>query len=223
MRILQVSDLHGNVRAAERTARVAEEGGYDLVFVVGDITNFGTVQEAASILQKVSGGGVPVYFVAGNCDPPALLNYETGSERVVNVSGRQYRYADYDLFGVGGSGETPSRATWIEFTEDELRGLLRKFRSIPGRGTVLISHSPPHDVKCDEVGGRHIGSKAVREFVESHPELLLVSCGHVHEARSIDRLGNALIVNAGPAKDGYCASITIDDREIRAELKRLFP
>jgi Icc-related predicted phosphoesterase len=58
--------------------------------------------------------------------------------------------------------------------------------------------------------GHHIGSRAVREFAEERqPELVL--CGHVHEARSIDRIGATRIVNPGAARDGHYAIVEIEE------------
>lgn len=220
MKVLQVSDIHGSYSTAERIAKTVKLGRYDAVFVVGDVTNFGTVEEAQRILEIIGSGGAPVYFVAGNCDPKELLEFEPGLERMFNLNLKSARMGDYDLYGLGGSGLTPSRSTWIEYTEEELREILSSL-DVKGSRSLFITHSPPYNVRCDEVGGRHIGSRAIREFVESHEGILLVSCGHVHEARSIDRLGMALVVNAGPARDGYCAEITLEGDHVDAELSML--
>ncbi len=35
-------------------------------------------------------------------------------------------------------------------------------------------------------------------------------CGHIHEAKGIDKIGNTLIINPGAARDGHYATIEID-------------
>src|SRR5262249_38572621 len=47
---------------------------------------------------------------------------------------------------------------------------------------ILVTHSPPRDTACDLVqSGAHVGSRAIRAFVERHQPPALLS-GHIHEA-----------------------------------------
>ena len=51
--------------------------------------------------------------------------------------------------------------------------------------TVYITHSPPHDTCLDQIeGGIHVGSFAVREFIETHQPYLTLH-GHIHETVDI--------------------------------------
>lgn len=68
--------------------------------------------------------------------------------------------------------------------------------------TVFVLHSPPRDTRCDMVAaGRHVGSRAIRSFVERRqPRLVL--CGHIHESPRIsaawcDAIGRTPVVNPG--------------------------
>jgi len=219
LRILQVSDIHSS-RTAERIPKTVEEKGCDVVFVAGDITNFGTVEEAEKILGIIAGSGRPVFFVAGNCDPPELLNHRPVNERIVNLHLMKYSFGGYWLAGLGGSLVTSHGMTLIELREEEIASMLRNIAGVE-RPSILLSHNPPYGTDADRsMNGEHIGSHAVREFVEREAPIL-VSCGHIHEARSVSKLGDTLIVNAGPAKNGYCAVIEIGPEGVRAMLERL--
>lgn len=219
MRILQISDIHSS-RMAERIPKTVEEKGCDIVFVAGDITNFGTVEEAEKILGIIAGSGRPVFFVAGNCDPPALLNHRPMNERIVNLHLMKYSFAGYWLAGLGGSLVTSHGMTLIELREEEITSMLSNIVGVE-KPSILLSHNPPYGTDADRsMKGEHIGSYAVREFVEREAPIL-VSCGHIHEARSISKLGDTLVVNAGPAKSGYCAVIEIGPDGVRAMLERL--
>lgn len=69
---------------------------------------------------------------------------------------------------------------------------------------MLVSHNPPKDTACDVIPGDvHVGSTAVREFLEeAQPDICL--CGHIHEARAVDRVGRTVVVNPGAlAQGGY--------------------
>ena len=90
-----------------------------------------------------------------------------------------------------------------------------------GKVDLLVSHTPPHGSAADALGGRHVGSITVREYcLKAEP--IAVSCGHIHEARSVSTLGRTLVVNAGPAKGGNAALLEITGNEVKAELVRLF-
>ncbi|WP_243678145.1 hypothetical protein [Vulcanisaeta distributa] len=91
-----------------------------------------------------------------------------------------------------------------------------------GSRLILVSHYPPYGTSVDRAwSGAHIGSKSVRKFVEDIKPLAVL-CGHVHESRGIDRLGNTIIVNPGPLANGYYAIINInDDGTVNAELNKL--
>jgi hypothetical protein len=106
-----------------------------------------------------------------------------------------------------------------ELSEDEIGAALRA-----GRGQlaqpqleVVLSHTPPRGTQLDRTRrGEHVGSLAVRQFVEQvQPALLL--CGHIHEARGIDRLDATTIVNCGPAYEGYYAVADVD-ADVQVEL-----
>lgn len=204
----------------ERIPRTVEEKGCDAVFVAGDITNFGTVEEAESILATIADAGRPVFFVAGNCDPPSLLNHRPRDERIINLHLSKHIFGGYSLAGLGGSLVTSHGMTLIELSEEELSRMLSSIPSLE-RPSILLSHNPPYGTDADlSMSGEHVGSYAVREFVERVAPVL-VSCGHIHEARSISRLGDTLVVNAGPAKNGYCALIETGPNGVNAILERL--
>ncbi len=217
MRILQISDLHGNFAAAERASGKAGEIGVDLILVVGDITHFGDAGIAGKILGKISESGVPILFVSGNCDSPSLLRWQPKGIDAENIHGRIVEMDGVRFFGVGGS--VGRFGTPTELTEEEIERILKLF-SGSGEDLVLVTHTPPHGLEVDFTGSKHIGSKAIRRFVED-VQPFLVSCGHVHEGRAVSRLGRSVIVNAGPARNGYCAVIDIGD-EVRVTLSTLY-
>jgi Icc-related predicted phosphoesterase len=74
-------------------------------------------------------------------------------------------------------------------------------RTDPAR-TVWVLHSPPRDTACDAIaGGQHVGSRAIRAFVEAHQPPLVLS-GHIHESPRVsgawrDTVGRTVVVNPG--------------------------
>jgi Icc-related predicted phosphoesterase len=72
----------------------------------------------------------------------------------------------------------------------------------PADRTLFILHSPPRDTHCDRIAsGAHVGSRAIRAFVERWQPPLVLS-GHIHEAPRLsssyrDTLGRTVVVNPG--------------------------
>lgn len=219
MKLLQISDIHGTVSSAGMVGGKAQSIGADLVLVVGDITNFGSVQEAEKILSIIAEGAkMPLLFVPGNCDPPQLLNHIPKDAKIVNIHAKSHLISGYSFVGIGGSKVTPHRGTWIEFEEEELAEILSGVKKGDTSRWILVSHNPPAGVKASlALAGIDLGSTVIRQVVERERPLV-VSCGHVHEARSISYIGNIPVVNAGPAKDGYCAVIEIHEDHVHTSL-----
>jgi Icc-related predicted phosphoesterase len=216
MKLLQVSDIHGSVEAANRVADMASKG-FDAVFAVGDITHFGNTAQAEDILGRIGRAGVPVYFVAGNCDPEILLTWRPSLKNVFNLHLARARLGGLELLGIGGGNTSPFN-TLIEFTEEQFRKMLTSLN--PSDRAILLTHTPPYGTAADFTRGRHLGSSAIREFVE-RARPLAVCCGHIHEGRAVDSIGPTRVVNAGPARDGYCASLIIRHNTVEASLLRL--
>lgn len=104
--------------------------------------------------------------------------------------------------------------------QDDLAALARE--SDPAR-TVYVVHTPPWGTALDVMHGRtHIGSRALREFLQrAQPPLSLH--GHVHESpmltgRIDDRLGRTLCVNPGASRQRLHAVLVDTDALERGAL-----
>jgi Icc-related predicted phosphoesterase len=71
-----------------------------------------------------------------------------------------------------------------------------------GPDALYVLHSPPRDTRCDMIRPRtHVGSRAIRAFVEHHQPALVLS-GHIHESPRVsssyrDLIGRTVVVNPG--------------------------
>ena len=210
LRIFAFTDFHGNPEGFDRAReRIAKEKP-DLVLVAGDITNY-DAERAKQLLSDLAEGGSPIYFVPGNMDNVELKDW-SGGTNVHSLHGRREYAANVVLVGLGGSPHG-AFSTPFELSEQEASELLDgAMNSHHGEKLILVSHCPPRDTKIDcTSSGEHIGSMAVRKFVERNQPILVIS-GHVHEAQGTDTVGSTVVVNTGPAKNGNFAIINIDKK-----------
>jgi Icc-related predicted phosphoesterase len=90
-------------------------------------------------------------------------------------------------------------------------------RSDPAR-TVYVCHTPPADTPLDQMPNqRHVGSRALREFIELRTPLLTLH-GHIHEAPRLSRhyvtqLGTTWCVNPGHDPPRF-AAVALDTDDI---------
>jgi Icc-related predicted phosphoesterase len=213
---LGLGDIHGGVRWHENLAAAARKA--DAVLVCGDITTFGGPDDASSILDDIQAYCDSLYAISGNCDSNEIDSYL--AERGVSLNGYGVMFDDsIGLCGVSGSNRTPFK-TPHEFTDEELSGTLyRGWQDIEAAEVrIVVHHAPPYKTRCDRMRlGLHVGARSLRSFCEEYaPDLVL--CGHIHEARGRDSIGDTLIVNGGMAAKGFGSLITITDSGIEVEL-----
>ena len=208
MRIIAFTDVHGSYDRLEEVLQ--KESSFDAVIIGGDLTTHGTAEEAGSVIRLLQNYGTPVLAVAGNMDLPSFDSaYETLG---VNINAKGIVVGDTGFFGVAGSPFTPMNTPYeISETEIARRATLGWREVDAARWKIFVPHAPPRGTALDRILiGKHVGSEAVREFVELHQPDVLV-CGHIHESRGVDALGRTEMVNCGAAARGYYAVIDITD------------
>jgi len=217
MRLLVATDFHGATTAIGRASEKAAKEKPDLIIVCGDVTHFGSYDLAKEFLRLLAKSKRQVLFVPGNCDPPKLVQ-GVRIRRILSLHGTCKVQNDLCFVGVGGCSPSPF-FTPNEFSEEQILSILENAytEADETKKLILVSHSPPYDTRLDTTSlGKHAGSMSIRKFIEDKKPILAV-CGHIHEARGVDRLGLTTIVNPGPASRGYCAKITIS-RKINVRL-----
>ncbi len=211
MKLLVVSDFHGSIEAAYKTTAKANKTEADVIIVCGDITHFGSVEDAEKVLAPLTALGSPVLFVAGNCDPSQLA--EAQIKGAVNLHEQCHRLDTVSFMGLGAA---PSSRfySWFEMSEVKiLNALVRTADRCSESGPlVVVSHTPPKGTKVDMAFCKiHAGSASLRTFIEKRKPNI-VFCGHIHEAKGVDRIGDTIIVNPGPVRHGNCAIADLGDK-----------
>jgi uncharacterized protein len=197
--LLAVSDVHGAYGVVEEL--VAREGKPDVLLIAGDLTTRGSRAEAERALARLEVLAGRLLVVAGNMDPPELE--QLFEEKKVSINAHGIVINGVGFFGVSGSPPSPLHTPY-EIPEEEIMRRAEKGRGeLTGETTrVFVPHAPPAGTRLDRLWvGKHVGSTAVRNVVDTTPPDLLI-CGHIHEARGLEQSGTCTMVNCGPAADG---------------------
>ncbi|HIJ70951.1 MAG TPA: hypothetical protein HPP87_06265 [Planctomycetes bacterium] len=208
MVIIALADIHAD---PTHLPQIAEQmAAADMVLLAGDITHFGEWAEADRIITEICKYNPNVLAVPGNCDRPGVNDYL--ANKGINLDCNRINRAGIPFIGLGGSlpchGSTPNEMLDNDFTIS----LTALEKLLPADNKfVLVTHEPPADTAIDLSGGEHIGSPALRSFIEKNPPLLAVS-GHTHQAPGIDHIGRTTLVNPGPFKDGGFAHIRLTEK-----------
>ena len=209
MRIGFIVDIHDNPKTLDWLAWAVKQ--FDVVAVGGDIGELGLLYRVVDFAV-----GKQVFIVLGNHDYPIEEMY---AAKMV-FHGTSLKVGAFTMGGVGGS--LPVNGGPLELDETELLILARNL----GPVDILVAHQPPIDTRCDivyeglgELGAKHIGSVAIRKYIEeTQPLLALV--GHIHESPGVDAIGRTVVVNPGPFMTGNYAEVELEEGKApRVELK----
>lgn len=215
---IAVGDIHDDPGQFSRIPGLAHADG---IIITGDLTMLGGVQKAQEVLAQMQPGATPVLGQIGNMDLPEVNEWL--DSRDMNLHDKVRELAPgVAIFGVGGSTVTPFD-TPSEFSEEAYKNWLNEMWPAAAKypHTILISHNPPKDTICDDLGnGAHVGSESVRQFIEEHqPDLCI--CGHIHEAKGTDHIGQTLIINPGQLNQGGYVVVKYENGKLTAELREV--
>ena len=213
VKILAISDVHGEEN--ENLYSYLNNNEIDLVLILGDITDFGPLDFVETFINKVADCGVDVIAIPGNCDPNGICN--AINDVSFCLHNNVVVYEDVILFGYGGSNETPFNTPGeVKDSQiyEEVYDLLANYDYVKNEDTskikILVTHAPPFNTDADKIeDGAHVGSEGILKSIhEFKPDINL--CGHIHEAKSISKIGNGTdVANPGMLKDNGAVLIDI--------------
>lgn len=216
MKIINIVDIHGNNHPIEKIRD--ELSSADLVIISGDLTHFGSEEQAAELIETIRLSNENILAVTGNCDTKSVDHYL--DKQKINLHGRAKKMDGINFIGAGGSLPCPTPTPTV-YTEEQYEKILAKAlksakKSAP---TVMVCHQPPYDTNNDTLAsGEHVGSRIVREFIKENKPLVCLT-GHIHEAAGIDEIYGTKIVNPGPLGAGSYAYLEISDKIDSLEIR----
>lgn len=217
MNILAISDLHGSTHKALHD--YLKKNNIDLIIIAGDITHFGPAELAEDILNEIASYDIPVVAIPGNCDPQGISS-QLDNSKAVNIHGKSTAIKNVGICGFGGSNLTPFN-TPLEFGEIEIYEELDKVmvQMKDQDIKILVTHAPPLNTNADKLpDGSHVGSESIRKIIEEYKPNINI-CGHIHEAQSMDKIGETIIMNPGQILSGGACLLQIDDENNKIDSK----
>lgn len=206
MLIAQITDLHitlpgrrcyQRVDTAPFLAAAVEDlaalrPAPDVVLVTGDLVDLGLPEEYAALRRLLAPLRQPLYLIPGNHDERAALVAAFSDHAYLPREGfLHYAVEDWPLRligldtlvpGQGGGALCAERLAWLE----------RTLVGAPDRPTLLFMHHPPFATglsAMDKIGLE--GAEAFAAILRRHPQVQLVTAGHLHRP-IVRRFGGTL-------------------------------
>jgi Icc-related predicted phosphoesterase len=193
MRLALISDTHGMLPPLPEAA--------DVIIHAGDIgPDRGVMQwwekDFAEWSREFPGD---IYMTFGNHDfrwPP--LSILPGNVEII-VDAQKILW---DGTKIWFSPWSPTFGNWAWMADEDT--LAAAYAQIPDDTNILVSHSPAYDLLDRVMEGEAVGSKALRDRLNTLPELKALVCGHIHESAGALTWGKGVkILNVASVDEFY--------------------
>ena len=213
MKILVLSDLHAN---NENVGKLDEQFAIaDAVIFAGDFAECFKPETGKEALNTLCTKHDTIFAVLGNCDEPEFI--EELEDQDICVEKTLVFHEGLAIAGSGGgtyfTGKTANEREEEEILSDF--NIVKTSVEQTGdnslwKNLILISHNPPKDTKCDAVNAElHAGSQLFADFIKENQPLAVV-CGHIHEGKAVDKIGDTVVINPGPLLEGNYAWLELE-------------
>ncbi len=186
MKILAISDIHGDLGLVKKVEKIIKKEDIDLVILAGDQTWFE---------QKTTGLVGPLtkkdtLIIPSNHETEETINlWEKMYPNLRSIHKKHFKKKGVGFFGSG-------TVDW-GFEEDskkiygELKSAHEKIKNLKKK--IMITHSPPAGSKIELIGlpGSEGIKKAIKKF---SPNILI--CGHMHEGGGlVEKIYGTTVMN----------------------------
>ncbi len=213
MRILAISDLHGDLASAGEAIRRFQP---DWLLCCGDWGDPEEVEESALAAFPEQ---LPTWTTFGNHDPRELLERlrNRDGSTVLMGSGEVREAGGVRIAAIGGIWAKSHRKPFYVTDEDVARFAAK----IAGTGPVdvLLTHGCPIGMADRTPSGRHGGQRCFLEAFETiRPRWHL--CGHLHVAQEKATKDGRVVLNVGATPQGEVVLIEADGDRLLARRER---
>ena len=203
MRLLVVSDLHGDLAAARRACDRVEP---DVILSCGDWGDPEEVEEPSLAALLAS---APIYTTFGNHDPMEMLgrSHNRDGSPVLLPQGEARVVAGLNVAAIGGIwAKSHKKPHYV--TDDDVSSFADRIAR-SGPVDILLTHGCPVGLADLTPSGRHGGQRCLLEANKTIvPRLHL--CGHLHVAQERTLKDGRRIINVGATPEGSVVVIESD-------------
>jgi Icc-related predicted phosphoesterase len=216
VRILVVSDLHGDLKAAQQACRAVKPA---LILSCGDWGDADRVTMAdLSAIQEFA----PLYTTFGNHDPIEIFSslYNQDGTPSLLPQGNPLDTIGLRLAAIGGIW-AKSHAKPHYVTDQDVADSAARIAAA-GPIDILLTHGCPIGLADMTPSGRHGGQRCFLEATKTIAPRLHV-CGHLHLAQERILKGGRKVINVGATPEGSYVVIEFDplSHALEAKLERL--
>ncbi len=190
MKVLAVSDIHGDRKFMEEMAQKGKDSNVDLVIIAGDVAaHDGNID---GLIGPFKAQGLEVAIIPGNHEGLAEINFLAERYKIKNLHGYSMVKNKVGIFGCGYAD-----AGLHQLTEKDFHKTLKTaHESVKDAAKkIMVSHIQP----SNSIIGMGIfgGSTSVRKLIEEiQPDIHI--CGHIHETEGIEeKIGKTRVINVG--------------------------
>ena len=212
MLIAQITDMHvvpegelmgqvvpTNAMLAAAIARInALVPAVDVILATGDLTEGGTPESYAALLDIVAAANAPVFLIPGNHDKPdAMRAAFPGHAYLGGDAFVQYTVEDWPLRLIGLDTRIDQHPGG-EICDTRLAWLKTRLEAQPETPTLIFMHHPPFRTGIwwmDAIGLR--GARKLETLVRGYNNIEAVVCGHIH--RPVTRRWGGTIATVAPS------------------------
>ncbi len=189
MKILPLSDVHGDTQFIKKMAQKGADENVDLVILAGDLV--GDDGSLDGMVGPFKEKGLEVAIIPGNHEGLAEVEFLCERYGATNLHGYVIKKGDVGIFGCG-FGDVGLH----QLSEQEFAHTLEKAHAQLGdvKTKIMLTHTQPQD---SIIALNWPGSLAIKEAIHKfQPDLHI--CGHIHETHGIEEMiGNTKVVNVG--------------------------
>lgn len=219
-----VGCIHGDIENLMRFIDMMSSFKISTIVCPGDFTDtlipkgFTRVDIGKIIVEELGALSKNIVTVPGSWDKE-IVDFLKRNTISVHAEGKIVDGVGF--YGYGGA-KTPFN-TPFEPSEGEMElGLEKAYSELKGaKLKIQVTHAPPNGTKLDKISsGAHVGSNAVRSFIETkHPDAAISA--HIHESRGVDELESTKLINPGRFPEGYAGLIEINDSRMTTKVVSL--
>lgn len=190
MKILALSDIHGDREFMKEMAKKGAEEKVDLVILAGDILDFDKHKDG--LIGPFKEAGLEVAVIPGNHEGMAHINFIIEKYNLKNLHGYSLKFGDVGIFGCGYAD-----VLLHQLDEENFFNTLKKAHNSlkDVKKKIMVTHIQP----SDSILGLGVfpGSTGVRKAIEEFkPDIHI--CGHIHETHGIEEVINKTkVINVG--------------------------